>query len=419
MPTLNKGSVIPLMGTDQTIRVLDYIAEGGQGEVYRVQYKGNDYALKWYSKIMPSQAFYDNLCHNVSMGSPAECFLWPLAVTKRLNGRFGYIMRLRPSVYKEYGEFILGNVRFRSWALLFKAALNIVEGYCILHSMGYSYQDLNEGSFFINPENGDVLICDNDNVAPFKENLGVKGTPKYMAPEVILDESLPNTHTDRFSLAIILFRLFYIDHPLEGRYTVKFPLGDMTGALIFGKNPVFVYDPNNDSNRPVPDAHSNVIKRWHMFPPDINAAFIKAFTKGLKDINSRITENQWIEVLVKARGMLVKIDGKEQFVNAYRPESVPEECRLLRTEEQVIALMPDSVLYKCQVDRLSTDFESQAALVRASNSNKRLYGLGNLTNQEWTVILPGNKAVKVPKNGFAPLVQGTVIDFGNMKGKVF
>ena len=27
-----------------------------------------------------------------------------------------------------------------------------------LHSLGYSYQDLNEGSFFIDPDNGDLLI---------------------------------------------------------------------------------------------------------------------------------------------------------------------------------------------------------------------------------------------------------------------
>lgn len=36
----------------------------------------------------------------------------------------------------------------------------------MLHRHGYSYQDLNDGNFFINPESGDVLICDNDNVMP-------------------------------------------------------------------------------------------------------------------------------------------------------------------------------------------------------------------------------------------------------------
>ena len=302
---------------------------------------------------------------------------------------------------------------------MFKAALNIVESYFKLHSIGYSYQDLNEGSFFINPSNGDVLICDNDNVAPFGVNLGVRGIPKYMAPEVVLNQSYPNTHTDRFSLAIILFRLFYIDHPLEGQYTIQFPLTDAIGARLFGENPVFVYDPNNPSNRPVPEAQPNVIERWHMFPPDLNAAFTKAFTAGLKDINSRITELQWREVLVKARGMLVCIDGKEQFVNAYQPNSLPKGCRLLHTEEQIIALAPNSVLYPCQIDKFSTDYLSPAALVRASNSNSNIYGLGNLTSQDWSITVPGKGVTTIQPKGFAPLIPGVIIDFGNVKGKVF
>lgn len=419
MASLRTGESIPLSGNGQSVRILNYIAEGGQGEVYKVAYNGGEYALKWYSKIAPSDAFYANLAHNIKVGAPEEYFLWPQAITERVKGKFGYIMRLRPSGYREYGEFLLGDARFKSWDLLFKAALNIVESYFALHSMGYSYQDLNEGSFFINPDNGDVLICDNDNVAPFGRNLGVKGMPKYMAPEVVLNKTRPNTHTDRFSLAIILFRLFYIDHPLEGRYTIQFPLTDAIGAQLFGEHPVFIYDPNNDRNRPDPEAHPNVIQRWPMFPPDLTAAFTKEFTQGLKDINSRITEQQWREVLIKARGMLVRLDGKEQFVNAYKPETVPQGCRLLRTEEQIIALAPDSVLYNCQSDRISTDYKTPAGLVKSSASDKSIYGLGNLTDKEWICTLPGKNPVKVKPKGFAPLIPGTTIDFGNIKGKVF
>lgn len=419
MASLKNGDKIPLLGNRQSIKVINYIAEGGQGEVYKVEYNGAEYALKWYSKMVPGEAFYQNLAHNIQIGAPEEYFLWPLAITERYKGKFGYIMKLRPSNYKEYGEFLLGDARFKSWDLLFKAALNIVESYYSLHSMGYSYQDLNEGSFFINPDNGDVLICDNDNVAPFGVNLGVKGMPKYMAPEVVLDQSRPNTHTDRFSLAIILFRLFYIDHPLEGRYTVQFPLTDAIGAQLFGKNPIFVYDPRNDKNRPDPDAQPNVIKRWPMFPPDLAAAFTKAFTKGLKDINSRITEQQWREVLIKARGMLVRLDNREQFINAYQLDSVPAQCRLLRTEEQVIALAPNSVLYRCQLDRISTDYKTPAGLVKASASNKTIYGLGNMSDKEWICTLPGKKPVIVRPKEFAPLIPGTTLDFGNTKGKVY
>lgn len=419
MATLKKGDRIPLLGLSQQVKIIEYLAEGGQGEVYRVEYNGGEYALKWYSRITPSDAFYNNLAHNIQMGPPAEYYLWPLAVTKKTGGRFGYIMKLRPPEYNEYGDFLLGDARFKSWDLMFKAALNIVESYFKLHSIGYSYQDLNEGSFFINPSNGSVLICDNDNVAPFGVNLGVRGVPKYMAPEVVLNQSYPNTHTDRFSLAIILFRLFYIDHPLEGKYTIQFPLTDSIGARLFGENPVFIYDPQNPSNRPVPEAQPNVIERWRIFPPDLNAAFTKAFTAGLKDINSRITEQQWREVLVKARGMLVCLDGKEQFVNAYQPGSLPKGCRLLHTADQIIALAPDSILYPCQIDKFSTNYLSPAALVRASNSDSSIYGLGNLTSQAWSVNVPGKGTTTIRPKGFAPLIPGVIIDFGNVMGKVF
>ena len=418
MPSLKNGSYIPL--TDGgSIRIVDYIDEGGQGEVYRVEMRGQEYALKWYSKINPSEDFYNNLLHNIKMGPPAEYFLWPLALTGKTGGRFGYIMKLRPKNYRKYSEFLTGEARFSSWDTLFAAALNITDGFMKLHSLGYSYQDLNEGSFFIEPSDGGLLICDNDNVAPFGVNLGVKGMPKYMAPEVVTDRERPNTHSDRYSLAVILFRLFYIDHPLEGRYTVRFPLTDSNGARMFGEDPLFVYDPVNKKNRPLPGAHDNVIRRWQMFPPDLTAAFTKAFTVGLKNIDSRVTELQWFDVLIRARGMLVRLGGREQFVNCYKPGTIPDGCRLLRTDELIIALAPETVLYSCQTDCTSTDCKTPSGCVRASASNPEVYGLGNLSGDTWVVTLPGREPVRVPPRKFAPLIPGTVICFGNVTGKVF
>ena len=353
------------------------------------------------------------------MGAPEEYVLWPLAVTEKVGGRFGYIMKLRPANYRKYSEFLTGEARFASWDTLFVAALNITDGFMKLHSLGYSYQDLNEGSFFIDPDNGDLLICDNDNVAPFGVNLGVKGMPKYMAPEVVTDRERPNTHSDRYSLAVILFRLFYIDHPLEGRYTVQFPLTDANGARLFGEEPLFIYDPKDKSNRPLPSAHENVIRRWQMFPPDLTAAFTKAFTDGLKNIDGRITELQWLDVLIKARGMLVRLNGREQFVNCYQPETVPDGCRMLRTDEQIIAVAPDTVLYQCQTDCTSTDYKTPSGCVRASVSDPDVYGLGNLSEDTWMVTLPGKEPVRVPPRKFAPLLPGTIISFGNVTGEVF
>ena len=189
--------------------VIKELGRGGQGIVYLVELGGQQMALKWYL-TPPEDKFYKNLERNITAGAPSDAFIWPEYLTKKENGSYGYIMELRPSKYREFGEFLMNQVRFKNYEALLKATLNIVESFRILHSMGYSYQDVNEGGFFINPIDGDVLICDNDNVAPFGVNLGVKGFPRYMAPEVVTNQNRPNTHSDRFSLAVLLFRLFYM-----------------------------------------------------------------------------------------------------------------------------------------------------------------------------------------------------------------
>ena len=53
------------------------------------------------------------------------------------------------------------------------------------------------------PDSGEALICDNDNVAVDKqEQSGVLGTPRFMAPEIVRGEAKPSTQTDLFSLSV-------------------------------------------------------------------------------------------------------------------------------------------------------------------------------------------------------------------------
>ena len=52
-----------------------------------------------------------------------------------------------------------------SFYTLCRTAFNLTRGYQKLHAMGAKYQDISFGNLFFNPDNGDVLICDNDNVS--------------------------------------------------------------------------------------------------------------------------------------------------------------------------------------------------------------------------------------------------------------
>ena len=226
MSDLKKGDKIRMLNGGEATIVGEF-GSGGQGTVYKVNYGGNECALKWYHADVfkeKAQIFYENLQNNINKGAPTAAFLWPKAITEVNNGRFGYIMDIRPEGYYELTDFFIGSrkqkqVSFKSFRVVADAVINIIQGFRELHNRGYSYQDINNGNFFINPNNGRVLICDNDNVSPYGENLGILGKQRYMAPEIVTRKNDPDKQSDRFSLAVVLFRLLFINHPLEGKYS--------------------------------------------------------------------------------------------------------------------------------------------------------------------------------------------------------
>lgn len=97
--------------------------------------------------------------NNIAKGAPTEAFLWPLGITEVQNGSFGYIMEIRPAGYEELTNFFVDSkkkqqVRFKSFTAISTAAINIIQAFRELHNRGYSYQDINNGNFFINPTTG-------------------------------------------------------------------------------------------------------------------------------------------------------------------------------------------------------------------------------------------------------------------------
>lgn len=285
----------------QTATVLRVLGQGGQGTVYEVNLNGKKMALKWYTHpaYTTNANFYHNLETNIRIGSPSAAFLWPEYLTQVQYGSFGYIMPLRGKNYMEFSQFLLAKTRFASLKALFSAAINICNAFKALHSKGLSYQDLNDGNFFLCPKTGDVLICDNDNVIFHGANLGVAGKTRYMAPEVVAGE-LPNTYTDRFSLTIILFLLLYGNHPFEGERVLAQPcMRESDEKRFFGSDMIFIYNPTNATNRPVHGVHTNVLRRWNVFPAVLRNQFIEEFSheKLYANPQSRFIEAEWVRLL--------------------------------------------------------------------------------------------------------------------------
>ena len=226
------------------------------------------------------------------------------------TGEEATVKTLLPPEYKDFSDFLLAKVRFKDWSAMLTAATQICEGLEELHRKGYYFQDLNDGTFLINPQTGRVLIGDYDSVSEYGHNSGIAGKSLCMAPEIVMGQSSPDKWTELFSLSVILFLLFFNNHPLEGKRITSVPC--MTEKLekeLFGENPVFIWDSKDDSNRPVQGLHNNVIKRWELVPEILRNTFSRAFSKETMTVASerekRVTETEWKEVFIAMRDTFV------------------------------------------------------------------------------------------------------------------
>jgi serine/threonine protein kinase len=199
---------------------------------------------------------------------------------------FGYIMPLREPRYKGVVDLMKARMD-PSFRALATAGFELANNFLQLHSKGLCYRDISFGNVFLDPNADEILICDNDNVAvdgAFRG--GILGTPRFMAPEIVRGESLPNIQSDLFSLAVLLFYMFMVHHPLEGRRELAIHSFDLPAMTkLYGKEPLFIFDPDDRSNEPVRGYHDNALDSWPIYPQFIRDLFIKAFKRGVQDPN--------------------------------------------------------------------------------------------------------------------------------------
>ncbi len=439
---MNNGDLLKPNTTLKTakaepVHVIKKLGGGGQGEVYLVKWKGGNYALKWYFEGMRNEKkFKENLKDNIKNQSPDPMFLWPLEYCEDGNS-FGYIMDLRPADHFEFSEFLLAKKTFSSIASPVNACLNIVHAFRVLHRQGYSYQDLNDGNFFIRPSDGHVLICDNDNVSQYGTTMGIAGKCRYMAPEIVVGSTVPNNFTDRFSLSVILFMMLFLSHPLEGQRVLKCPCMTQEYEInLYGKEPLFIFDKNDASNRPDPSMHINAYRFWPVYPEFIHDMFYRAFSQeAMHEPNKRLMEKDWEEAFVKLRDQLIMHDcGRYTFIEHSREKTciackrelsdiprlhITRQLKQTTTEYDVF-ISHGKYLYEIQTSpKLDASvFKMTAEVKQRKENNVIMYGLCNLSDEEWIVIdKEGNKR-SIPKGKTLALSQANTIYFDrNIKGE--
>ena len=432
--------------------IVRLLGQGRQGAVYEITVDGAPYALKWYTcRLRDMAAFKGNLQQNIenserNLSSDGK-FLWPRFLTcdRKIGNTtsFGYVMDLRPHEFTDFPAILNakdkhGNkVAFASTEIMILAALNLVNAFRSLHRKGLSYQDLNDGNFFINTVTGDVLICDNDNVTPDgKVNSGgIGGKPGYMAPEIVRGEAHPSERTDCHSLAVVLFKLFFRHSPLQGAAYERLPC--MTEKLemeLFGNNPVFVYDPQDESNRPLNGVHNNVIKLWPLFPIFLKDAFTLFFAKGMREPQVRMTDNEWQKLLVRLRDewyVICPSCGRAIFLQGCDDASglkcsgcaaffsFPRRLSIKQGSTRYdIPLFPGKKIYACHIIKDSDDYRSALGEVVMNKNNPSLWGIKNLSTQKWTMETPAGARKEISPDGAVPIGPGVTVHFGSIEGNI-
>ncbi|MEN8255697.1 MAG: protein kinase [Verrucomicrobiota bacterium] len=289
-------------------KIIRKLAEGGQGEVFLAERNGKLYALKLYNKSSATQEQKNIISYLVSTGVPvsscADRLVWPFELIEIPGSkRFGYLMPLIDT-----DRYItLRDVKSRKaphpgYAVMAEVCRQLAETFRALHNAGHCYRDISDNNFYFDPKIGDILICDNDNCMVDQLEIGhIEGTAGFMAPEVMLGHASPSTLTDQHSLAVLLFEAWHLHNPLHGLKEYNIGCFDAPAQeLIYGKEPVFIFDPKNRGNALPNDAGYRIVPRhWNLLPIHMRRLFTRAFTKGLRDPAARITELEWMHAFQK------------------------------------------------------------------------------------------------------------------------
>ena len=372
------------------------------------------------------KAILDNL---ISRGAPDDSFLWPQDMIFTSYGEsFGYIMPLRPKQYKSIVDLMKRRAEPTFYALC-RAAYNLTNGYEKLHSMGYSYRDISFGNVFFDPKNGDVLICDNDNVsANGATDSSVYGTPRFMAPEIVTGKAKPSRNTDLFSLAVLLFYMFMMGHPLEGKLEADIKCMDIHAMnKLYGTDPVFVFDPDNKTNRPVRGYQDNLLIFWDIYPQSVRDLFIQSFTVGLTNPGRRVTEKKWLDTFANLMSGITLCRCKaEVFYDEQKAaQGIGQQCwncqknvgfpASIITGKSRVLLTKDVKLYAHHIYG-NYDMQTVVGTVVQNPNRPELLGIRNETAENWTYIKPDGQQIPVAGGRTAAIVKGAKIDFGQNVG---
>jgi uncharacterized protein YegL len=261
-----------------------------------------------------------------------QLFNWPTAIVTA--PRLGVVVPAIPAHFffrggpwsgklKEPGWFVRNTAsggRFRdmlpesergNWANSLRGCIQLAKAMWCLHRMGCAIGSLCLADFLFDPIAGQIMLRRwEDIIVPGIFPPDIVGTRGYIAPEELATMHLmvtdprrkhPSAETNRYSLAVLIYQLLLLRHPLEGPRLNSTISAEEDELLTYGDKALFVEHPTDRSNRP-DDSRLGV--PYEALGPHLVNLFNQAFVDGLHAPNLRPIAAAWISALLKTWDLL-------------------------------------------------------------------------------------------------------------------
>jgi eukaryotic-like serine/threonine-protein kinase len=413
------------------IEVVRHLGAGVQGDVWEVVFDGRAHALKWYTdEYLPRDpAIRERLDRMIHSGRPSDSFIWPIEAAHRAGvsgtaGGVGYVMPLLEPRFASMRELLTRRIEPDFHALC-TAGMHLAHGFLKLHTRGLSYCDISFNNVAIDGRTGDIRITDNDNVDVDRTEGPIKGTPLFMAPEILVDAARPWSGPDLHALAVLLFYMFLLHHPFEGsrELTPEFSGG---GQRRLYEDPLFIFDAADHSNAPDPSAHPTPLAFWEIYPHRLKEAFRRAFGAGLRDPRRRVQEGEWRSTMLRLRDALFVCGGcgVENFYDSTHVGGVGHGGRCwacqavlwlpprLRVLGEIVVLSPGRRLFPHHLVP-GREFDLSHPLAEVGDDGR----IRNLSASAWTCSVAG-RGVTVEPGDTLPAATPGPLTLGGVPGEI-
>lgn len=379
------------------IQAGECVARPGFGTISNGKSDSDNCLVKWFAKDELEQMgcarqLYKNLLSNVEKEAPGKAWMWPEDVTEQGDGEaFGYVIRQDLSAYLSLSDLMEEKGYYEGWYSIVNAALSLITAFMQMEQSGYHMLHMTEDDIFIHPKTGRVLIANAEFAGSGSGTWKPARPGRIAAPGYIRGDG---QGSDSYMLAVLLFEILYLHHPLEGEQAAMYPVMDEDAEKkVYGVSPRFVYDAEDETNRPVRGIHINLIRRWGLYPEFVREAFTAAFRQDvMKGKAPFVDMAEWYRIFMKLRSYVVPCTcGME---NIWQPGE--QKCRKCKTPliqtnlyyrigKDSYPVLPGTKLYRCQLYG-GFDYMGVAGEFIRTKSNSSIFLLQNVTNSTWTVV---------------------------------